>query len=271
MKNKAQIFKVLFWSAVAIIDAALILSGGLCIAIIGTAVIAYMYYLIAPLIISFIEQKMKDSFLQNQIINPISSSLQKIGLTISTVLICSLIIFLILVYIIATGNRTFKGKVVDADTKKPIIGAVVVASWIGESPGVAGISSRSVDVKETLTDENGEWSIKGPRGKNDFLLAVCGLPNLFTGTYSTIPPEFVVFKPGYCSWPGGFGIESCKGKIKPVGNNKIIEGEIVEVPKLTSRSRETLSSNIPFVASEEKEKIPIFNKLLDEDLGYRVE
>jgi hypothetical protein len=241
---------MLFWSAVVLIDVALILSGVWWFAIIGTAAIAYIYYLVAPLVISFIERKLSIKFNEKT----------------TLILVSSLITFLVIVYIIATGNTTFKGKVVDADTKKPIVGAVVVASWLAERPGVVGTSSRSVDVKETLTNENGEWSIKGPRGKNDFLLAVCSFPNLFTGTYSTIPPEFVVFKPGYCSWPGGFGVESCKGKIRPVGNNKIIEGEIVEVPKLISRSRETLSRNIPFVASEETEKIPIFHKLLDEDL-----
>ncbi len=77
MKNTTQTFKVLFWSTIAVIDIGLILDGGLCFAIVGTAVIAYIYYLAAPLIISFIEQKMKNTFLQNQILIPIVKSLEE--------------------------------------------------------------------------------------------------------------------------------------------------------------------------------------------------
>lgn len=118
-------------------------------------------------------------------------------------------------------GETFKGKVIDADTKEPIEGAVVVAEWIKERAGIAGPITFLKDVKETLTDKNGEWVIKGPRGRKGG--NITAIFTFITFTYSTRPPVFIVFKPGYCPWPEGFFIKACKGKIKPRVNSKIRE------------------------------------------------
>lgn len=128
---------------------------------------------------------------------------------------------------------TFKGRVIDADTKQPIEGAVVVASWREERATPTGPTTRFKDVKESLTDKNGEWIIKGPRGweMNDAM----AIFSVVTGCYFTNPPEFIVFKPGYCSWPEGFFIKVCEGTIKPEGNDKISEGVNVELLKLTRK------------------------------------
>jgi hypothetical protein len=78
------------------------------------------------------------------------------------------IILFVVVLFFSTSvyGATFKGKVIDADTKEPIEGAVVVASWLEERADIAGSTSELKDVKETLTDKNGEWMIKGPRGRD---------------------------------------------------------------------------------------------------------
>ena len=72
----------------------------------------------------------------------------------------------VLVTIVLLGvsacSTTFRGRVIDADTKEPIEGAVVVASWRGEQ--AIGTEMPLKDVKEVLTDKNGEWKIRGPRG-----------------------------------------------------------------------------------------------------------
>src|SRR5512139_120753 len=60
---------------------------------------------------------------------------------------------------------TFRGRVIDYDTKEPIEGAVVVASWLEARQTISGDSTRLKDVKETLTDKNGEWSISGEEGQ----------------------------------------------------------------------------------------------------------
>jgi hypothetical protein len=128
---------------------------------------------------------------------------------------------------------TFKGKVIDADTREPIEGAVIVAVWHEATATISGASTRLKDIKETLTNKAGEWVIEGPKGK--WGGAITAIYTFFTGTYYTRPPEFIVFKPGYCSWPAGFGIDSCKGKLKPTGNDKLADGETVELFRLIRR------------------------------------
>ena len=163
-------------------------------------------------------------------------------------------------------GATYKGRVIDADTKKPVEGAVVVAQWVGEQAGITGGTSRVEDVKETLTDKNGDWSIRGPRRTRSlFLQGIYRCFTFLTGGYYTMPPEFIVFKPGYCSWPKGFGIKDCKEKLGPIGSNRIIEGETVEMPQLLIRNRETLLQNIPFTVAD-TDKMPIYKKLLDQDI-----
>ena len=128
---------------------------------------------------------------------------------------------------------TFKGKVIDADTREAIEGAVVVAVWHEATSTISGASTRLRDVKETLTNKDGEWRIEGSAGRSGG--AITAIYTFFTGSYYTRPPEFIVFKPGYCSWPEGFKIDSCRGKLKPSGNDKVADGEPVELPRLASR------------------------------------
>ena len=124
----------------------------------------------------------------------------------------------------SANAATFKGKVIDADTKEPIEGAVVVAVSHEQPQRFPERAPGLKDVKECfLTGKNGEWTIDGPTGK--WGGAAQQYYTFLTGSYYTRPPEFIVFRPGYCSWPAGFGIDSCKGKLKPSGNDKLANGE----------------------------------------------
>ena len=84
----------------------------------------------------------------------------------------------------------FHGKVIDAETKEPIEGAVVVAVYEKKSIGIAESYSVVINVKEVLTDKNGEFHIP---------------------SYTTIlqplsweyDVDFIIFKPGYGSFPDG--------------------------------------------------------------------
>ncbi len=78
----------------------------------------------------------------------------------------------------------FEGKVIDAETKEPISGAVVLAVYYRTTYSVAGSNSYVVDGQETLTDENGEFKI--PRKRRWFVLCR-GYPE----------GSLVIFKPGY--------------------------------------------------------------------------
>jgi hypothetical protein len=161
-------------------------------------------------------------------------------------------------------DKTFWGKAIDADTKEPIEGAVIVAIWYEERATVAGGDTRLKDVKEVMTDKSGEWSIVGPEGRNYDLLP--GL-SFLTGIYFTREPIFIIFKPRYCSWPEGFSVDECKGKIKPGKLRDIIEGGNIELGKLIIRKRMTIIRNLPSLgmADEAMKRLPLFKKLVEQE------
>jgi len=180
-----------------------------------------------------------------------------------------LTLLILLTFVGSACSETFKGKIIDADTREPIEGAVVVASWDEERATPAGSTSRLKDVKETLTDKNGEWIIEGPKGRE--LSDATASFTFLTGTYITNPPEFIVFKPGYCSYREGFGIEACKGKMKVYNftNSKNI-GEIVELPKITKREDRIRAQEISIYGDKEmlEKKIKEFIRLINEERKY---
>jgi len=128
------------------------------------------------------------------------------------------------------GDRIYGGRVLDYETKAPIEGAVVVAYWVERMAHPAGRDTRLKEVKEILTDRDGKWSITGPEEE-------IGDPHVsfLTSTYYIQHPRFIVFKPGYCSWPNGFALDACREKMKPGGAGKIAEGENVELPRLKEK------------------------------------
>jgi hypothetical protein len=89
---------------------------------------------------------------------------------------------------------TCHGKVIDADTLKPIEGAVVWAIWMKCRPGIGSGSCGTGMAKEVLTDANGEWQITGPKGNDDpgFIRSIFGI--LVPWNES---PEIGYYKPGY--------------------------------------------------------------------------
>lgn len=84
----------------------------------------------------------------------------------------------------------YQGRVIDSTTGQPIVGAVAVATWSAMSVNVAGGTTRCLDAAEAVTDETGEFKIKGSRGR---------FFGLFTGT-----THIYIYKVGYervhCDW-----------------------------------------------------------------------
>lgn len=84
----------------------------------------------------------------------------------------------------------FHGRVIDAETREPIEGAVVVVSYFKGTVSIPEFRTSVIDVKETLTDKNGEFHIP---------------------SYATIiqplsiewSADFIVYKPGYGNYPNG--------------------------------------------------------------------
>ena len=152
-------------------------------------------------------------------------------------------------------DRVYGGRVIDFETKEPIEGAVVVAYWDERMAAPAGGVTRLKEVKEILTDKNGAWRLAGPeeeRGDSYYSFA--------TETYYIQHPRFIVFKPGYCPWPGGFSIDACRGKIKPGGAGKVAEGENVELFKLIEKEVRFFSIPAPDYSTDPNKRIEFLKK-----------
>lgn len=84
----------------------------------------------------------------------------------------------------------YKGKVVDADTGEPIEGAAVVEEcYLNLYGGPGGPIPKYCDVKEGITDKNGEFMV--PKTSCFYLWPFAKLD----------VPRFTVFKPIYLSYP----------------------------------------------------------------------
>lgn len=165
------------------------------------------------------------------------------------------IIGLILLLLLASqsvcaADRTFQGKVIDADTLKPIEGALVVAIWRKTRAGIAGSDTRFKDAKETLTDKNGEWTIVGPEGDEDKLIGILQV----IGVFVTTEPEFVIYKPGYVKyWTVG-----CFVAYPYVDKEHGLEGIVLRRPGVTKEERkkfyEKYKDFLPFISLKNPEK-----------------
>jgi len=174
----------------------------------------------------------------------------------------------------------FKGKVIDAETKEPIEGAVVVVTYSKETIGIPHKYSSIIDVRETLTDKNGEFYI--PR----YITMIQPL------SFEDMA-NFIIFKSGYGSFPNYQAVPS---GITPIDQETFFsrdigsEGElemwvkeekgpvlkisqvtfgIVELPKLKTREERIKASRIGVTEYRSKD-LPLLYKALNEeqiDLG----
>jgi len=55
----------------------------------------------------------------------------------------------------------YEGRVIDKDTRQPIVGAVVHGSWFKAHPGPGGATHTYYDSREVLTDKDGKFKIEG--------------------------------------------------------------------------------------------------------------
>ncbi len=205
-------------------------------------------------------------------------------------IISFIFIFFIFVFALSTTSAhafwwmayhkpAFKGKVIDAETKEPIEGAVVVAVYTKTSMGIAESYSVTINVKENLTDKNGEFYIP---------------------SYTTIiqplswedKTTFIIFKPGYGSFPGNpqspsglrpideeiffskeaFGKEGelelwVKGVKKPELKKFKLSFGLVELPKLKTREERRKASRVGVTGYRSKD-LPLLYKALNEEQRY---
>jgi hypothetical protein len=111
----------------------------------------------------------------------------------------------------------YRGQVVDAETKTPLAGAVVVVHWRRDRVYPFHSVSENYAVRETVTDAEGRFILDAKDVEE-------GAPR------RTYHPEFFIFQPGYGSYP--------KKYVSPRGfTGGIFErsGTVVELPRLEGR------------------------------------
>lgn len=94
----------------------------------------------------------------------------------------ALLIILLLFPIPSCGYGPITGTVVDAETGKPIEGAVILVEWT-KTEGLPGLTStKSFKVIEKLTDKDGKFYIEG------------------LSDTSVNKPDMTIYKKGYVAW-----------------------------------------------------------------------
>lgn len=132
----------------------------------------------------------------------------------------------------------YSGKVIDAGTKAPIEGAVVLVVFFTEEYGPAGAILRFADAIETVTDKNGEFHISAHRVTTFRPLQGWDHHGYFT-----------IFKPGYGYYPKSKGVSPV---FVPNGSLPEKNHVMIELPRLkTIEERRdaglpTPSGSIPF-------------------------
>jgi len=131
----------------------------------------------------------------------------------------------------------FRGRVLDAETKEPIEGAVVVVAYSKYSAGIGGKDVSVIKAKETLTDKNGEYyfpsftTIISPLSADHFATFIIYKPAYGSPIYSPygITPvyEEIFFSKG-------IGVTG-ELDLGPHFEMVKIRFGIVELPKLTTR------------------------------------
>jgi len=171
----------------------------------------------------------------------------------------------------------FKGRVLDAETKEPIEGAVVVVIYQKSSYNIVDYKSNIsvLEVKEALTDKGGTFNIPS-------------YTTLIQPMSTGVNASFIIYKPGYGNYPGSpvtprgiftDGVETFFSKeIGSTGEleiwvndekglqfkmSKFIFG-IVELPKF--KSKEDRPNTMPSpVSNIDNKKQQLFIQLLNEE------
>ena len=119
----------------------------------------------------------------------------------------------------------YRGRVIDAETKEPLAGAVVLVYWIRNAPGIGhGPAQSFLGAEEALTDERGE-----------FIVAENPPSNWIPFTWRSLP-NFIIFQPGYGYFPRHFATTPPLPPTGFEGLLKIMEKQpvVFELPRLTS-------------------------------------
>jgi len=164
----------------------------------------------------------------------------------------------------------YGGRIIDAETKGPIEGVVIVAMYYVHAiiGGPGGPDRRLIFIKETLTDANGEFVIPA--------YTTLTSPNAYD-----LDPDFIIYKPGYASYPEfrkqiypfqycGPSYTFLKGKegkgneIKKDSEAVTITFGVAELPRLKTKE-ERLKATNSFPYEDVENKLPLLLHSINEE------
>lgn len=148
------------------------------------------------------------------------------------ILLCVCIFNVDYAYSFFRYDGTYKGKVIDADTREPIEGVVVLGVWSREYPTAAGAVHKFYDARETVTDKNGEFEIPGV----GLVLWLWPLPGI-------IPMDVLIFKAGYT--PLDVPWSWVKKSVKFEDNKAIIRLKKLTMEQRRQKGLPTRPSSVP--------------------------
>lgn len=147
------------------------------------------------------------------------------------------------------SSDTYQGKVIDAETKEPLVGAVVLAIWYREAPGLGGHGPAEGyhDALEVLTDAQGEFTVPAKTH--------------LTAFGKIREPKLVIYYPGYSSFP--------LYQVRPQDDKEIAASYEqrffhVELRKLKTRQERVEHAGVPlFAGGVPERKMPNLIRLVN--------
>lgn len=164
----------------------------------------------------------------------------------------------------------FHGRVIDAETKEPIEGAVVVAVYNASAPAWPGGSNTiRIGVQETLTGKTGEFHIPP-------------YTTIMLPFWLKSDARFVIYKPGYGSYPDYHvsppspGVEpeefflgelGTEGEVEWLSQKIKVTFGVVEMPRLrTWEERRKAQPGLPSGVNEKQ--LPLLHRAISEEDGW---
>ena len=127
-------------------------------------------------------------------------------------------------------SDTYQGKVIDAETKEPLVGAVVLAIWYREAPGLGGHGPAEGyhDALEILTDAQGEFTIPAKTH--------------LTAIGKICEPKLVIYYPGYGFFPSLQAYPQDDKEVRAAYERRSFQVELI---KLKTREERIKRADIP--------------------------
>jgi len=150
------------------------------------------------------------------------------------------------------SSDTYQGKVMDAETKEPLVGAVVLAIWYREAPGLGGHGPAEDyhDALEVLTDAQGEFTVPAKTH--------------LTPIGKIREPKLVIYYPGYGFFPSLQAYPQKDKEVRAAYERKFFQVELI---KLKTREERMKVIDYPvWISDVPDDKMPNLVRLVNKEV-----